>query len=161
MIDQATLKELLHYDPDTGVFTWIKTTSNRVKIGDRVGNVMKAGYIEARILGKRTYLHRLAHLYMTGKWPEGDVDHINGDRADNRWHNLRDVSRRTNLQNRRSSHSRSSVGLLGVACNGDRYRAQIKLPTGKTKYIGLYDTPEEAHEAYLMAKRKHHEGCTI
>ena len=161
MIGHKRLLEVLDYDPDTGIFKWKERVSNRITVGKEAGNKTLNGYMETRVLGHRFYLHRLAYFYMTGEMPSDDVDHINGDRTDNRWENLRPVSRQVNLQNRRGSNSRSSVGILGVARHGNRYRALIKMPSGKTKHIGLYETSEEAHQAYLKAKRRYHEGCTI
>lgn len=77
MLDQNRLKEILHYDPESGVFTWIMPTSNRVKAGDVCDTVGPIGYIVIGVLGKRRYAHRLAWLYMTGEWPSDQVDHIN------------------------------------------------------------------------------------
>lgn len=157
-ITQARLKELLEYDPETGVFTRL-TTVSQAKAGSAAGS-LSAGYLAVRLDGKLYYCHRLAWLYMTGQWPRQHVDHINGRRTDNRWSNLRDVARRTNQQNMRHAFASNTTGLLGVSKNHKRFMANIGVPGG-TRYLGTFDTPEEAHAAYLAAKRQFHEGCTI
>lgn len=105
--------------------------------------------------------HRLAFLLMTGAMPAGDVDHINGNRADNRWCNLRDVSRAVNMQNLRKPRADNTTGFLGVSLSKGRYQAQIAA-NGKTHYLGLYDCPKLAHAAYVARKRLlHSEGNTL
>lgn len=154
------LAELLEYDPDTGVFTW-KVNRGGCKAGDIAGSDHNRGYWQIRVKGCRWLAHRLAFLLMTGAMPAGDVDHINGNRADNRWCNLRDVSRAVNMQNLRKSHKDSQTGILGVTRHRGRYRAQIGVK-GKLKYLGLYDCPKLAHAAYLAQKRLlHPEGNTL
>jgi hypothetical protein len=99
---------------------------------------------------------------MWGWWPEGVMDHINGNRADNRWCNLRMVDYSINNQNKRRATSRNSLGILGVspvAKNG-KFLAQIKYG-GKQRRLGEFATPELAQAAYLAAKRQHHEGNTL
>jgi hypothetical protein len=159
MLDQDKLKELLHYDPETGVFTWRVSRSN-VKAGTEAGFVHSNGYRYIKFQRKDLLGHRLAFLYMTGAWPEHHIDHINGHPSDNRWCNLRPVDRSANMQNQRKAQSHNRSGFLGVYRNGSRWRAKIDLD-GKRKHLGYYDTPEEAHEAYLKAKRELHDGCTI
>jgi hypothetical protein len=97
---------------------------------------------------------------MTGHWPVGDIDHINGIGSDNRWSNLRDVSHAMNIQNERAPRSTNRIGLMGVCVNGKRFRAQIMI-NGKQFNLGRYATAEEAHEVYLAAKRRHHKGYTL
>ena len=153
-----SVKDLLRYDPHTGIFTWAKR-----RIGTRFGveaGCFKDGYRVIRINGKLVRAHRLAFLYMTGSWPKHHIDHINGDRSDNRWINLREVDFQTNNENQRKAKSNSKSGILGVMRHQGRWMAQIQVD-GKSKYIGMYGTPEEAHEAYLKAKRELHQGCTI
>jgi len=94
------------------------------------------------------------------RWPEHDIDHINGVRADNRISNLRDVVRAVNLQNRRSSHRRSLSGLLGVKKNHNGWSAGIT-KQGVLLHLGTFKTPEQAHSAYIAAKRQFHEGNTL
>jgi hypothetical protein len=161
-MDAARLRELVVYDPETGVMT------RRVKVGCAsagalFGTSSRRGYLIGS-LGNRLYsVHRLAWLYMTGNWPCGEVDHINGNRADNRWSNLRDVSKAENMQNVKSARRDNlATGLLVVGFDkrDGRYRAKIGVD-GKQKYLGSFATAEEAHEAYLSAKRQLHPGCTL
>lgn len=156
------LRELLHYDPETGAFTWRVNRPPRAKAGDSPRSPTRAGYFRASIDGRLHYLHRLAWLYVFGEWPCGSVDHINGDVQDNRISNLRDVSHSTNLQNLRSARADNKLGLLGVHVRRDtgRYSASIYVNKRHVS-LGCFDCPVEAHEAYIIAKRKHHEGCTL
>ena len=116
ILSQKTLKKYLKYDPETGLFTWlVKRNSfrSKVKPGAVAGNPQVAGYIELGLLGKRYLVHRLAFLYMDGKMPPNEVDHINHDRADNRWINLRHATRIENGRNIRMRDSNTS-GITGV-----------------------------------------------
>lgn len=158
-INVERLKQLLHYEPENGIFTWRIANSPRVIVGDIAGNVLR-GYRDIGIDGSNYKAHRLAWLYVHGAWPTMRIDHINGVKDDNRISNLRDVSQATNNQNRRAASSRSTSGFLGVTKIKDFFRAVICV-NGKTRQIGNYQTPESAHEAYLNAKRALHSGCTI
>lgn len=153
------LRALFHYNPETGLFT----RKTKTWPGSRIGEVMQGlradGYIQLAICGRRWTAHRLAWLYMTGGWPDGVIDHINGDRADNRWSNLRDVSQSGNQQNRRGAQRNSSHGIAGVTRSGrpeKPWRAQIKLPGGPRVNLGNFATQEEAKAAYEAAKRVAH-----
>jgi hypothetical protein len=101
------------------------------------------------------YAHRLAYLYMLGEWPTDDIDHANGISSDNRWANLRPATRSQNLANKGKSPFNTS-GFKGVSfCKTtDRWRAQIEV-RGTPVHIGRYDTPEEAHAAYIEAAREY------
>ncbi len=161
MLTQEQLKESLHYDPETGVFTRLRTQAHNAGSG----STNAAGYTMISVLGTQQYAHRLAVLYMTGKWPEGQVDHRNGVRNDNRWANLRDSSALVNQQNLRAAQSNNQVGLLGVSHWPNRrgtkhYVAQL-FANGRRVLCSYHHTPEEAHAAYLKAKREHHEGNTL
>lgn len=158
ILTQDRLKQVLHYNPDLGSFTRLLSVA-QAKCGSQAGS-LTVGYLAVRIDGTLHYCHRLAWLYMTGQMPEGQIDHINGVRTDNRWCNLRDVSRRTNQQNRRKPQANNSLGLLGVYRNKGRFMSRIVLESGD-HYLGTFDTPQQAHEAYLAAKRQLHAGCTI
>lgn len=158
MISLERLKELLSYDPETGLFKWLPRP--RIRAGKVAGNRMEKGYIRIYVDGQSYQANILAWFYMTGAWPHADVDHRDGNRANNRYLNLRDVSRSVNLENMRAAKSNSTTGLLGVKRCRDRFQSAIMV-RGKSIHLGTYQTPELAHAAYLIAKRKFHEGCTI
>jgi hypothetical protein len=155
----ARLRELMHYDPATGVFT-SNTRRGIADKGSPIRGMISNGYSRIGIAGIRYAAHRLAWLYVHGEWPKQDIDHINGDKLDNRISNLRDVSTRTNTENRRTAMSNNKSKLLGVRKMGKKWAAHIGT-NGRTRYLGSFLTPEEAHAAYLVAKRELHAGCTI
>lgn len=152
MLTAEELREQLDYDPLTGVFTRRVTMSNRIKIGDVAGSLSDEGYLRFRVGNKIYSAHRLAWLYVYGVWPTKDIDHVNGARNDNRIANLREATRAENVQNakkRRGAHCR----LKGVHMRKHRFCAQIKA-RGKQIFLGVYDTEEEAHAAYMAAAEK-------
>lgn len=163
-LDRSSLTELLHYCPESGQFTWIKAAARKIKPGDAAGSKGRCGYLRIRLQGAAQQAHRLAWLYMTGSMPPDGmvIDHINGDRLDNRWANLRLVSHPVNMQNQRSARKGTASGLLGVRrqSRGPGWVAAIKVD-GKLTHLGSFGTPELAHAAYLEAKRRLHVGCTI
>ena len=154
-LTQDRLKELVHYDPASGIFTRIKDVSGNAKTGDRLRSTNSHGYLQARFDGKYYVLHRLAFLYMTGVMPDVDVDHINRDRSDNRWSNLREATRSQNLRNS-GAYKTSKSGYRGVSLKKKtgKWCAQISLKK-KSHHIGYYETAEEAYAAYLAAAKKH------
>ena len=154
------LRDLVDYDKESGIFRW-RIARPKAPIGAKCGCVNKTlGYAFIGV-DKRTYLaHRLAFLHVLGEWPVEIVDHINGDRADNRWANLRMASRKLNAENLRKPRPANKVGLLGVTKIGKRFQAAISIG-GKQVKLGYFDTPDEAAMAYISAKRIHHAGCTI
>lgn len=159
--DFSTVSKHISYDCASGEFKWIETTSNRVKAGSPAGCLKKTGYVVIGLLGYYSGAHRFAWLLHTGSWPSGEIDHIDGDPSNNRISNLRDVDRQTNCQNIRIAHkTNKSTGMLGVEPIGNRFRATVWV-NGKNIRFGRYDTPELAHAAYLAAKRRLHDGCTI
>jgi hypothetical protein len=146
------LKELADYDPETGVFTW-RASRPRARKGAIAGTKRPDGYWAIAIDCKLCYAHRLAWLYMTGKWPTADIDHINGNKSDNRIANLRQATRSQNKANTPPPRHNTS-GLKGVSLEGRRWKAQIERD-GKKCHLGLFDTPEEAYAAYCKAAREH------
>jgi hypothetical protein len=163
IITAERFRALVSYSPETGVFQWRVSRHGGIMAGAVCGSVdVSSGYERLTVCRRTILAHRAAFLYMEGTFPTGDVDHVNGDRADNRWLNLRSVSRALNIQNqRRTLRPENESGLLGVyAAPSGRWRTRIKTH-GISTCIGTFDTPEEAHEAYLAAKRALHAGCTI
>lgn len=162
MLNAQALRELLRYESATGIFYWRNAVCNR-PAGAKAGTTGKIGYVDICVLKERHGAHRLAWLYVYGEWPKPEVDHVNGVRSDNRIENLRDVTHAVNTQNLRSAHRRNtSSGLLGVrkAKDSHGYQANIHV-NGKNHRIGRFATAEEAHAAYLNAKRKLHAGCSL
>lgn len=147
------LKELLRYNPETGLFKWIIETS-WVSIGEVADCKRKDGYAQIHIEGKRKLSHRLAFLYMTNRWPEEEIDHINGIRDDNRWVNLREADRYDNTRNA-IVKANSFIGAKGVFKAGKKWGARIRINCAET-YLGVFDTIEEANEAYSKAAKEHY-----
>jgi len=167
-ITAAQLREEVTYHKRTGLFTRNKRRAPS-EIGDVCGSKLTHhGYLLIQVLGQRYPAHRLAFLYVTGKWPADMMDHKNGVRTDNRWRNLREADAQLNGENVRKTAVSKKSGLpLGVFRNvnvkgkwGKLYRAEI---TTKGKAITVLRTDDiaEAHQAYLEAKRRLHKGCTI
>ncbi|AZS78768.1 HNH endonuclease [Achromobacter spanius] len=154
------ISALLAYDPATGVLRWRVNCRGTVRAGNVAGCQYSNGYVMVSVLGRRFLAHRLAWLLATGAWPNSEIDHLDGDRANNRISNLRDVSHLTNMQNRRMANSDNTSGFLGASPYKGRWKAQIKI-VGKVRYLGMFDSPEAAHAAYIEAKRKLHPGCVI
>ncbi len=160
ILSAERLRLLLAYDEITGIFCWVSFTSNRVQVGQVAHSGQMDGYSRIGIDGKRYFCHRLAWLYVHGSWPAGFIDHINGVRTDNRLSNLRVVSRSGNSRNMRAAMTGSRSNLLGVSKHRNGWAAKIRYG-GKQVHLGTFRTPELAHEAYLQAKRVHHETCTL
>lgn len=153
------VRELFSYDPSTGVLTRNVKTNSNAKAGSVAGTTSSA-YITVSIDGKLYPAHRLAWLHTFGVWPAHHIDHIDGDKKNNKLANLRDVTRSTNMQNRKSAQSNNQSGLAGAMKNGSGWMARIRV-AGANKYLGTFATAPQAHDAYLKAKRELHEGCTI
>jgi HNH endonuclease len=144
MLTQAQLKELLTYDPDTGIFKWKDT--GRGRSWDRVAGYKEGGNGRIRIrIGTRNYLaHRLAWLYVYGEWPKNIIDHRDLDPSNNRIKNIRDA---TISQNGANSKPRGKSGVKGIRKHGNKWMAKIN-HGGRGHYLGLFKTIEEATEAY-------------
>ena len=151
-LTQTRLKQLVNYDPETGHFTW-RMARRRCRPGDRTGCPMRNGYLVIRLDDVLYTAHRLAWLYMTGEWPPHQLDHINKDRSDNRFSNLRCATNAQNAQNRTRKDNKS--GFPGVRRENKKWLAEIKV-NYKPIRLGLFATPEEAHAAYLKAKQQFH-----
>lgn len=160
LLTQHRLKELLSYDAKTGVFYWRFRPRYGIAVGSVAGSTTSDNYTVIRVGGAHYKAHRLAWLYVYGHWPKNDLDHIDGNRLNNRIANLREASRSLNLENQRRARSDNRTGLLGVSKRYNGYQARIHVG-GVSKHIGLFQTAEAAHAAYLKAKRELHAGCTI
>jgi len=149
----ARLRELLHYDRATGVFTWRVRASSRAAAGDRAGFSREDGYRLIGIDGRIYLEHRLAWLYVTGEWPVNDVDHRDRDPSNNKWRNLRAATHSQNHFNRAKPANNTS-GYKGVVWHKkcQMWQAQIKRE-GRNHYLGQFRSPEAAHQAYVAASR--------
>lgn len=154
MITVERLREVLRYAPGAGEFRWRVSPSRGVMAGAVAGTTCWRGYRHIKISGRLYLAHRLAWLWAHGEWPDGDIDHIDGDRANNRLSNLRIATRSQNLANTRR-HRDNASGFKGVTWvpRVQKWMAQIRVG-GRTKYLGYFATPEEAHAAYLEAARQ-------
>jgi len=143
------LLELLHYDPETGVFTWL-ISHHRIRAGDRAGNENWSRpdqpYRQIMIDQKNYRTGRLAWFYMIGVWPEKEVDHRNVNPLDDAWSNLRLATSEQNKANQGMRRNNKS-GFKGVHSHGLRFSARTKI-NGKYQHLGMFDTAEEASAFY-------------
>lgn len=144
------LRDVATYDEKSGHFRWNRSNRATTK-GKIAGHVRGIGYRSITIDGVAFYAHRLAWFWKYSKWPNNHVDHINGDRDDNRIENLRDVTPSRNSHNTSKLGPRNTTGFRGVAKYMDKYIAQMMVD-GKRMALSMHDTPEEAAEAY---RKKH------
>lgn len=154
-LTQERLKHLLHYDPNTGIFTR-KTSVRHASKGSVSGSDNGEGYLRICVDGVRYYSHKLAWLYMTGEYPDHFVDHSDCDHSNNRWSNLRVASAAENCRNRRRSSVNRS-GFKGVHWRVERSKWVASIAVdGKNRRIGSFDCPAAAHFAYVIAANKHY-----
>lgn len=158
-MNHAELKSLVHYNPDTGIFTHTKARPN-VKAGTVAGSVYNGGYIRIGVGGTVYLAHRLAWFYVYGEWPNQELDHINRIRTDNRISNLRQANTAENCQNR-SRRSDNTSGHPGVCWfkKREKWVARIAI-NQKRMHLGYFDDIDEAISAYEAAKKRlHHFGA--
>lgn len=150
-LTQDRLKEVLDYNPGTGVFTWKTAPRYGINAGDRAGSLDGAGYVQIKVDRKLHRAHRLAWLYVYGKFPSA-MDHKNRVKSDNRIENLREASDFQNLANQPAKRN----GLKGAYWHklAQKWWSQITVDY-KYIYLGLFETEPEAHLAYCAAARKH------
>ncbi len=155
------VRAVLSYDKASGDFHWIVKMSSRAMPGNKAGTKHKFGYIQIKIDGVIHKAQRLAWLHVTGHHPQGEIDHRNRVRDDNRWENLRDVSTQVNRQNV-GPESRKGSYPMGVTLHrkSGLFQAHIKMMNRHIS-LGYYTDPDLAHQAYIAAKRKMHTGCTL
>lgn len=146
-VSHERLKSVLSYNKKTGAFRWKKKTCFKVVVGKIAGSPHCEGYWSIGLDGQVYLAHRLAWFYVTGEWPV-EVDHKNGKRCDNRWVNLRDAGGRSKNNYNQKISVRNSSGFKGVGKVGNRFRSRV-VHNNKNIHMGYFDTPEEAHAAYL------------
>lgn len=164
-------RQLLAYDPETGVLTWKARTPDMFKdgkfrtaaqecarwntrfAGKPAGNSRNSVYIQVSINDRLYLAHRVIWLMMTGKWPDTDIDHDDTCKTNNRWRNLRGATDSQNHANVPRNKA-NKTGFKGVYLSPHgTYGASIKV-NGKSRRLGFYKTPEEAHEAYKAAAQQ-------
>lgn len=137
------LRKNLHYNPLTGEWTWLISQSNAIQAGRKAGAVTDRGYLRVRLHGVGYYSARLAWFYMTGEWPKEQIDHVNRDRLDDRWENLREASFGQNQMNT-GLPSNNTSGIKGVSWRGQSQKWEARV---SNIYLGLFDTIEQAEAA--------------
>lgn len=146
---------------DEGLLVRLIDSGTNGKAGAAAGNINAGGYLQLEVCGFPTTAHRVVFAIVFGRWPNGEIDHIDGNKINNRPSNLREASRKVNAQNIRKAKKSNNLGFLGVSPGRrGKFRASLRVD-GKQRYLGEFDTPEKAHAAYLTEKRKHHPGGTI
>ena len=154
MITQKWLQTIFFYNPMTGVFTRRLKTNTKQKLGEVAGRLNADGYWHIHIGHTMYKAHRLVYLYLYGELPLREVDHINGNKSDNRLANLRLCERKENCRNFKKYKNNTS-GFVGVSkhkkCN--RWVATMQVD-GTQKYLGLFKTPEEASAVYEKATKE-------
>lgn len=168
MLTASRARDLLSYDPETGCLWW-KPRAREAFSCDGAFNVHKShagkltaqgvscgGYRRVAIDGHRYLAHRVIWLMMTGEWPCDLIDHVNLDRSDNAWRNLRLATKQENAQNIAGAHKDSRSGVLGAYMHSSgRWHARIRA-YGRTHSLGYFETAADAAEAYARAKATLH-----
>ena len=162
IVSHAELLRVLDYCHLTGLFRWKVTLSNRAPAGSVAGHISSFGYGKISIANRTYPAHKLAIYYYSGIYPHEDVDHRDANPQNNAIYNLRAAGPLVNAQNRRRPSRNNKSGLLGVylCSTTGRWRSSIRA-NGKTVRLGRFDTSDEAHAAYIRAKRELHKGNTL
>ena len=155
-ITHSRLCELLRYEPDTGNLIWLVSPKHDVKAGDIAGGMNDDGYIIVKVDGRSYRAHVLAYFYMRKSWPKYQVDHIDTNRANNRWANLRSATNGQNGANKGLTRANKS-GFKGVSfdCIREKHRATIQVDHKKI-HLGYFDCPYQASAAFETAAQIHH-----
>lgn len=157
MIKIKELKDVLEYNEHTGIFSWKISPCKNVKIGSVAGTLhKKTGYIKITYKNNKISAHRLSWAFMLEEWPAFDVDHINGNRQDNRWVNLRQATRQQNSLNRLKS-SRNTSGVKGVHFDRKRNKWGSTITFDKTRYwLGFHSSLKQAEDAVVTKRKELH-----
>jgi hypothetical protein len=160
-LDAEYIRSLLNYDQQSGVLRWRSRTDipkhlNNRHAGTEAGWIDRKGYIQIQIDGRSYFAHRIIWVWMTGAWPKDQIDHKNGKRGDNSWHNLREANNTQNAQNSKM-RSFNSSGFKGVSRHREtgKWCSEIRAANVRT-YLGSFDTPEEAYAVYCRAAERMH-----
>ena len=152
------VRRLFSYDAATGILTWnfrsdVHQVVNAHLEGKKAGTFDDLGYLRVKVFGRSFLVHRIIFLWVTGSWPAQDVDHKDMNPTNNAWSNLRSASRTSNQANTRSRATNKS-GFKGVSWHKrtQKFVAQISYQNKKT-HLGLFDNPQDAHNAYVAAAR--------
>ena len=154
MLTQGKLKEIISYDPETGLITWIKNIYRKNNIGKIAGGISAEGYIKITINSKQYQAHQLIWFYMTGLWVD-EIDHDNRVRSDNRWLNLKEATREENQHNRTINKNNKS-GISGVSWHESKEKWQSMICVeGEQKYLGQFKDINLAIQARKDAETKY------
>lgn len=150
------VRELFDYDQSTGLLIRRTRRGSRALTGAPAGSIDAHGYRQIQIARRLYKAHRLIWLHVHGEWPNQQIDHVNGDRSDNRIGNLREASNQQNCHNTVRTFGVTASGFRGVSRHEPGlWRARISV-NGRTKHLGLFSTPQQASAAYLAAKSESH-----
>lgn len=152
------LRQLFSYNPETGSLVWLRSTSRRVRVGDKAGSRRNSGeWLAVGLCGRKVPVHRVIWAIQTGEWPSSLIDHVDGNGANNTWSNLRLATRGENQQNRAVGRNNTS-GFTGVFWDDDRQRwlSMIKVG-GKVHRLGRFESKQDAAGAYAAAKKRLHD----
>lgn len=144
-LTQEHVRELFNYNQETGVLTRKASSNNQmIRVGDEVGCLRTDGYREVKINGKSCKVHRIIFLWMTGEFPEVDIDHENRVRHDNKWKNLRSATRAENCQNQ-GVYKNNTSGHLGLSWNvrSEKWRVRLMVE-GKSMHLGYFANKDDA-----------------
>jgi hypothetical protein len=146
------VRQFLQYDPESGIFTWIKRPNAMVAAGDIAGTCHKGALTMIGLRGRKYPAARLAFLWMTGRWPVEEVDHIDRNPLNDRWANLREASRQQNAANRMVPRKSGLPRGVYPSNKSGRFYAMITIGR-ECVYLGTFDTPDEAHKAFMERAR--------
>lgn len=153
-LTQSSLKERLIYDPETGIFVWLDSLGG-VKLGSVCGHVNNRGYVRITIDGRRHRAHRLAWLYVYGKFPRDQIDHIDGNPSNNKMSNLRECTGSENSQNARIRKDKK-LRIKNVYFHKKSGRYRVQVTSNKRRYEKVFDVLEDAAADALRARKEMH-----